>query len=64
MFGLRRQQSTDEAGRFDPARVELDHFGFHLADRQQLEAWRAPPERRGPELDRGGCRAEEGTGWS
>lgn len=26
--------------RFDPAPVGLDHLGFHVADRQQLEAWR------------------------
>ena len=39
MFGFRTHPSTSEADRFDPARVGLDHLGFHVADRQQLEAW-------------------------
>jgi glyoxylase I family protein len=39
MFGFRTHPSTGEADRFDPARVGLDHLGFHVADRQQLEAW-------------------------
>ena len=37
MFGFRTHPSTGEADRFDPARVGLDHLGFHVADRQQLE---------------------------
>ena len=29
MFGFRTHPSTGEADRFDPARVGLDHLGFH-----------------------------------
>jgi glyoxylase I family protein len=47
MFGLRRHQSNGDGDRFDPARVGLDHFGFHVADRQQLEAWRARLDEQG-----------------
>ena len=32
---------------FDPGRVGLDHLGFHVADRQQLEAWRARLDEQG-----------------
>jgi glyoxylase I family protein len=31
MFGFRTHPSTGEADRFDPARVGLDHLGFHVA---------------------------------
>jgi glyoxylase I family protein len=41
MFGFRMHKSTGAADRFDPARVGLDHFGIHVADREQLEAWQA-----------------------
>jgi glyoxylase I family protein len=47
MFGFRSHQSTGEADRFDPARVGLDHFGFHVAGREQLEAWRARLDEQG-----------------
>jgi glyoxylase I family protein len=47
MFGFRTHPSTGEADRFDPARVGLDHLGFHVADRQQLEAWRARHDEQG-----------------
>jgi hypothetical protein len=30
-----------------PARVGLDHLGFHVADRQQLEAWRVRLDEQG-----------------
>jgi glyoxylase I family protein len=33
--------------RFDPAPVGLDHLGFHVADRQQLEAWRVRLDEQG-----------------
>ena len=32
MFAFRTHPSTGEADRFDPARVGLDHLGFHVAD--------------------------------
>jgi glyoxylase I family protein len=41
MFGFRRHGSTGTEDRFDPARVGLDHVGFHVDDREQLESWRA-----------------------
>jgi glyoxylase I family protein len=47
MFGFRTHPSTGEADRFDPARVGLDHLGFHVADRQQLEAWRVRLDEQG-----------------
>ncbi len=47
MFGFRTHQSTREADRFDPARVGLDHLGFHVADREQLEAWKARLDEQG-----------------
>ena len=53
MFGFRTHPSTGEADRFDPARVGLDHLGFHVADRQQLEAWQVRLERRGAGLGHG-----------
>ena len=47
MFGFRTHPSTGEADRFDPSRVGLDHLGFHVSDRQQLEAWRARLDEQG-----------------
>jgi glyoxylase I family protein len=47
MFGFRTHPSTGEIDRFDPARVGLDHLGFHVADRQQLEAWRVRLDEQG-----------------
>ena len=47
MFGFRTHPSTGEADRFDPARVGLDHLGFHVADRQQLEAWQVRLDEQG-----------------
>jgi glyoxylase I family protein len=47
MFGFRTHPSTGEADRFDPARIGLDHLGFHVADRQQLEAWRVRLDEQG-----------------
>jgi glyoxylase I family protein len=37
---VRTHPSTGGGDRFDPARVGLDHLGFDMADRKQLEAWR------------------------
>ncbi|MGP3982464.1 VOC family protein [Streptomyces sp. KR80] len=36
-----RTRATAGRDWFDPARVGLDHLGFHVADREQLEAWRS-----------------------
>jgi glyoxylase I family protein len=47
MFGFRTHPSTGEADRFDPARVGLDHLGFHVADRRQLEAWQVRLDEQG-----------------
>jgi glyoxylase I family protein len=47
MFGFRTHATTGEADRFDAARVGLDHFGFHVADPEQLEAWRARLDEQG-----------------
>ena len=47
MFGFRTHPSTGEADGFDPARVGLDHLGFHVADRQQLEAWQVRLDEQG-----------------
>jgi glyoxylase I family protein len=47
MFGFRTHPSTGEADRFDPARVGLDHLGVHVADRQQLDAWRMRLDEQG-----------------
>jgi glyoxylase I family protein len=47
MFAFRTHPSTGEADRFDPARVGLDHLGFHVADRQQLEAWQVRLDEQG-----------------
>jgi catechol 2,3-dioxygenase-like lactoylglutathione lyase family enzyme len=41
MFGFRTHGSTGAEDRFDPARVGLDHVGFHVDNREQLESWRA-----------------------
>jgi glyoxylase I family protein len=47
MFGFRTHPTTGGGGRFDPARVGLDHFGFHVANREQLEAWQARLDEQG-----------------
>ncbi|MFG2879508.1 VOC family protein [Streptomyces sp. NPDC048337] len=39
VLGFRRHAATNEADAFDPARVGLDHFAFHVADRAAMEAW-------------------------
>jgi glyoxylase I family protein len=46
-FGFRTHPSTAEADRFNPARVGLDHLGFHVADRQQLQAWQMRLDEQG-----------------
>jgi glyoxylase I family protein len=46
-FGFRTHPSTTEADRFNPARVGLDHLGFHVADRQQLQAWQMRLDEQG-----------------
>lgn len=47
MFGFRTHPSTGDADQFDPARVGLDHLGFHVAGREQLEAWRERLDEQG-----------------
>lgn len=47
MFGFRTHPRTGGVDRFDPTRVGLDHFGFHVATREQLEAWRARLDEQG-----------------
>jgi catechol 2,3-dioxygenase-like lactoylglutathione lyase family enzyme len=47
MFGFRRHSATGDADRFDPARVGLDHFGLHVADRRKLEEWRDRLDQQG-----------------
>jgi catechol 2,3-dioxygenase-like lactoylglutathione lyase family enzyme len=40
MFGFRNHSSTSREDRFDPARVGLDHVGFHVDNREELERWK------------------------
>ena len=47
MFGFRSHRGTTETDRFDPARVGLDHVGFQVADREQLEGWQARLDEQG-----------------
>jgi len=47
MLGFRTHQSTSGDDRFDPARVGLDHVGFHVEGREQLEAWRSRLDEQG-----------------
>jgi glyoxylase I family protein len=39
-IGLRRHNDTAMSSSFDPARVGLDHVGFLVGSRQELEEWR------------------------
>ncbi|MBT2544937.1 VOC family protein [Streptomyces sp. ISL-44] len=39
VIGFRNHAATNDADVFDPARVGLDHYAFHVADRDALEAW-------------------------
>ncbi|MBT2449109.1 VOC family protein [Streptomyces sp. ISL-43] len=41
MIGFRTHGTTNTADSFDPARVGLDHFAFHVGGRSDLEAWKA-----------------------
>lgn len=41
MFGFRKHAATGDVDRFDPARVGLDHVGFHVDSREELEQWQA-----------------------
>jgi glyoxylase I family protein len=38
-IGFRRHQATDEAERFEPSRVGLDHLGIHVDSKEQLKVW-------------------------
>ena len=46
-IGLRRHNGTDTSSRFDPARVGLDHVGFLVGSREELEEWRSRLEANG-----------------
>ena len=50
MFGFRTHGSTGTEDRFDPARVGLDHIGFHVSDREQFESWLARMDVKEPDL--------------
>jgi glyoxylase I family protein len=39
-IGLRRHTGTDMSSSFDPARIGLDHVGFLVDSREELEEWR------------------------
>lgn len=45
--GFRTHQTTDEKDEFDPARVGLDHLGFQVQSRSELEDWRQRLEEQG-----------------
>jgi glyoxylase I family protein len=47
MFGLRKHASTSPGERFDPARVGLDHVGFHVDSREELERWKERLDEQG-----------------
>lgn len=47
MFGLRHHSSTGHQDRFDPARVGLDHVGFHVEGREDLERWKERLDEQG-----------------
>jgi glyoxylase I family protein len=46
-IGLRRHTGTDLSSSFDPARVGLDHVGFFVGSREELEEWRDRLEANG-----------------
>jgi glyoxylase I family protein len=46
-IGLRRHTGTTMSTSFDPARVGLDHVGFLVGSRQELEEWRNRLEANG-----------------
>jgi glyoxylase I family protein len=47
IIGLRRHTGTDMSSDFDPARVGLDHVGFLVRSREDLEEWRDRLEANG-----------------
>lgn len=47
VLGFRTHATTAGSDRFEPARIGLDHCGFHVADREQLEGWRARLDEQG-----------------
>jgi catechol-2,3-dioxygenase len=49
LLGLRQHQSTAGGDSFAYDRVGLDHVGFHLNDRAELEKWAAKLEEQGIE---------------
>jgi glyoxylase I family protein len=47
MFGLRKHPSTSSEDRFDAGRVGLDHIGFHVESRGELERWKERIDEQG-----------------
>ena len=47
MFGFRIHSGTSREDRFDPARVGLDHVGFHVDSREELERWKERLDEQG-----------------
>ncbi|MEV7523182.1 VOC family protein [Streptomyces sp. NPDC091371] len=41
VIGFRTHQATNRSDGFDPTRIGLDHFAFHVADQAALDAWEA-----------------------
>ena len=46
-IGLRRHNGTAMSSSFDPARIGLDHVGFLVGSREELEEWRKRLEANG-----------------
>jgi glyoxylase I family protein len=47
MFGFRNHADTGADDRFNPARVGLDHVGFHVDSREELERWKERLDEQG-----------------
>jgi catechol 2,3-dioxygenase-like lactoylglutathione lyase family enzyme len=47
MFGFRTHPTSRDDDRFDPARVGLDHLGFDVASREELERWKQRLDEQG-----------------
>lgn len=47
MFGFRQHAGTEAGDRFDPARVGLDHVGFRVDTREELERWQERLDEQG-----------------
>jgi glyoxylase I family protein len=47
MFGFRTHSGTRKDDRFDPSRVGLDHVGFHVTSREELDGWQQRLDEQG-----------------